>query len=85
MEQRTFFKNQREMACSLNLIIDAYWNEDLSEPEMMELVNKIYTNNREKMIKKGRFTKIVIQQCWKKRTNLITKIIACKWKDSSDV
>lgn len=75
METRTFYKNQRELACSLNSIIDSYWSEQISEQKMIELISKIYKNNDEKILKNGSYTKILLQQCGKKRINLISKII----------
>lgn len=75
MGYRTFCKNQRETAITINNIIDDYWNETLSEQEMKDGIFRIYKNNDDKIIRNGTYTKVIQQQCGKKRINLITRIL----------
>ena len=72
---RTFCKNQREAAITINKIIDDYWNQTLSEQEMKECIFCIYKNNDDKIIRNGTYTKIVQQQCGKKRISVMTKVL----------
>ena len=53
----------------INGIIDEYWCGKLSEKEMKEDILTLYENNKEKLFKDGQFTKIIQQQCGKKRIN----------------
>lgn len=75
MSIKSFYKNQREIASALNDIIDAYWNDELAEKLMIEHIGKIYANNEDKIVKDGQFTKILQQQCGKKRLDVIDKIV----------
>lgn len=75
MKIKSFCKNQREVAQTINEIIDAYWDEDISENDMIITIEKIYENNNEKIVKNGTYTKILQQQCGKKRLDVISKIL----------
>jgi uncharacterized protein (TIGR04540 family) len=78
VKYRTYCKNQREVASVINGIIDEYWSGKLSEKEMKEDVLTLCENNKEKLFKDGQFTKIIQQQCGKKRINVISKILKNK-------
>lgn len=75
MQIKSFCKNQREVAQTINEVIDAYWEELISEKEMIGFIEKIYLNNIDKVIKDGEYTKIIQQQCGKKRIDVISKIL----------
>lgn len=75
MQIKSFCKNQREVAQTINEVIDAYWEEQISEKEMIGFVEKIYLNNVDKVLKDGEYTKIIQQQCGKKRIDVISKIL----------
>lgn len=75
MEIRSFYRNQREVALVINEIIDAYWNEEMLEEEMIEGINKLYLYNSDKILKDNEYTKVIQQQCGKKRLNVISQII----------
>ena len=75
MQIKSFCKNQREVAQTMNEVIDAYWEELISEKEMIGFIEKIYFNNIDKVIKDGEYTKIIQQQCGKKRIDVISKIL----------
>ncbi len=75
MQIKSFCKNQREVAQTINDVIDAYWEELISEKEMIGFIEKIYLNNIDKVIKDGEYTKIIQQQCGKKRIDVISKIL----------
>lgn len=78
MKYRTYCKNQRDVAFVINGIIDEYWCGKFSEKEMKEDILTLYENNKEKLFKDSQFTKIIQQQCGKKRINVISQILKNK-------
>lgn len=75
MQVKLFYKTQRELAVSLNGIIDAYWNNELNEDALIQSVHDVYINNPSKILKAGDFTKVLQQQCGKRRLEIIDRII----------
>ena len=75
MVVKSFYKNQRELGEAINELLDLYWNNKLGEEFLIFNINKICMNNKEKVFKDGRFTKILQQQCGKKRLEVIEKVI----------
>nr|WP_144557881.1 TIGR04540 family protein [Shouchella miscanthi] len=75
MEVKLFYRTQRDLAVDLNKLIDSYWNEDVKENELVATVKYIYENNTEKLIKNNEFTKVVQQQCGKRRLIVVEKIL----------
>lgn len=78
MQFKSFCKNQREVAQTINDVIDSYWETTTTEQDMISIIKKIYENNVDKIIKDGEFTKVLQQQCGKKRLDVISKIIELK-------
>lgn len=70
-----FYRSQVEVAAALCEIIDCYWNNEMKEKYMIESIKKILCNNKEKIIKEGKYTTIVRQKCGKRRLEIIEKII----------
>lgn len=75
MIAKSFYKNQRELAEAFNNLIDMYWEDKLDEKLLFENVSNIFENNKSKILKDNKFTKILQQQCGKKRLNIIEKIV----------
>ncbi len=75
MQVKLFYKTQRELAVSLNGIVDAYWNDELNEDTLIKSVQDVYINNPNKMFKEGEFTTVLKQQCGKRRLEVIERII----------
>ncbi|XOS91183.1 TIGR04540 family protein [Brevibacillus laterosporus] len=75
MEIKLFYKTQRDLANVLNSIVDAYWENTMSEEELMKNVSDIYTNNSKKILKQNDFTTILKQQCGKRRLEVIERIL----------
>lgn len=75
MVVKRFYRTQRDLAKAINEVVDAYWQESLTEEELISDVHSMYLNNSEKLIKNGVFTKIVQQQCGKRRLLLVMKIM----------
>ncbi|MCG5252480.1 MULTISPECIES: TIGR04540 family protein [Brevibacillus] len=75
LEIKLFYKTQRELASALNSIVDAYWENTLSEEDLMKKVSDIYTNNSKKILKQNDFTTILKQQCGKRRLEVIERIL----------
>ena len=78
MQIKMFYRTQRDLAAALNLIIDAYWNEEILEKELIENVKEMHRTNQEKLIKNDEFTKVVQQHCGKRRLSVVEKIIEMK-------
>lgn len=75
LQVKLFYKTQRELAVSLNEIVDAYWNNELNEETLIKSVHDLYINNPNKVLKDGEFTTVLKQQCGKRRLDVIDKII----------
>ncbi|WP_238985104.1 MULTISPECIES: TIGR04540 family protein [Bacillus] len=75
LELRLFYRTQRDLAIALNQLVDAYWQEEIKEDELIEGIKSMYEYNREKLIKDNEFTKVIQQQSGKRRLALIGKIL----------
>ncbi|MFD1203618.1 TIGR04540 family protein [Sporosarcina contaminans] len=75
MEVRLFYRTQRDLATALNKIVDAYWQEEIREDELIEGIKSMYEHNQEKLIKNNEFTKVVQQQSGKRRLAVVGKIL----------
>lgn len=73
-----FYKTQREIAEVINKIVDGYWDDGISEDEMIYKIKSIYINNPSKLIKDNDFTTILKQQCGKRRLEVVGKVIDLK-------
>ncbi|WP_061859501.1 TIGR04540 family protein [Priestia megaterium] len=80
MQLKLFYKTQRELAMALNIVIDAYWENEINEEILINKVNETYKNNRSKMIKGEDFTTVLKQQCGKRRLEVITNILKSNTK-----
>jgi uncharacterized protein (TIGR04540 family) len=86
VELKMFYRTQREVASAINGLIDAYWKEEIKEQRLIDGVNNIYGNNRDKLLKNNEFTKVVQQQCGKRRLEVVDKILkssTTNWKQPS--
>ncbi|MEK5233492.1 TIGR04540 family protein [Lysinibacillus sp. FSL K6-0232] len=75
MEVRLFYRTQRDLSTALNKIVDAYWQEEIREDELIEGIKSMYEHNQEKLIKNNEFTKVVQQQSGKRRLAVVGKIL----------
>lgn len=75
LQIKLFYKTQRELAISLNKIIDAYWNNEMDEVDFIQAIYNLYQNNTSKIFKGEDFTTVLKQQCGKRRLEVIEKII----------
>ncbi|WAG63076.1 TIGR04540 family protein [Clostridium estertheticum] len=71
----TYYKNQNDLGIALNFIIDNYWNNNITEKEMIEKINLIIQNNKEKILTKEGYLTVMVHKCGKKRLELISKIL----------
>ncbi|MBT2711597.1 TIGR04540 family protein [Pseudomonas sp. ISL-88] len=78
MELKLFYRTQRDLAVDLNKIVDSYWREEIKENELIDGIKNLYENNREKLIKDNQFTKVVQQQCGKRRLAVVGKVLDIK-------
>lgn len=78
MQLKLFYRTQRDLAVDLNKIIDSYWREEIKENELIDGIKNLYENNREKLIKDNQFTKVVQQQCGKRRLAVVGKVLDIK-------
>ncbi|WP_349769327.1 TIGR04540 family protein [Bacillus sp. NTK071] len=72
---KRFCKTQRELAVSINTVVDAYWDEDITEKKLLEEINKLHTQNKNKMIKGRDFTTVLKQHCGKRRLEVVDNIL----------
>ncbi|SFA93724.1 conserved hypothetical protein [Lentibacillus halodurans] len=75
MEVKLFQKTQRDLAASINLVIDEYWDDSISEKEMIDMIQKLYINNEDKFKRNGKYTTVLRQQCGKRRLNVVSKVL----------
>ena len=78
MSVRMFYKTQRELAGDLNELIDTYWNDTLSEHDLVEGIVKVYINNQDKLLNEQGFTTVISQQCGKRRIEVIRGVLIHK-------
>lgn len=75
MEVKLFQKTQRDLAESINLVIDKYWSDEIDETKMIELIYKLYVTNTNKFVKNGKYTTIIRQQCGKRRLEVVDQVL----------
>ncbi|MDN3451668.1 TIGR04540 family protein [Planococcus sp. APC 3906] len=72
---KMFYRTQRDLATAINQLVDAYWEEAISEQKLIAGIKEIHMNNQEKLIKDNDFTKIVQQHCGKRRLVIVKRVI----------
>ena len=78
VELKMFYRTQRDLAVDLNRLVDSYWQEEIKENELIDGIKNLYQHNQEKLIKDNEFTKVVQQQCGKRRLSVVGKILEIK-------
>lgn len=71
----TFFKTQKDLAKTVNEVIDSYWNGQLTEKHTLTYLKNVFENNKDKAYQNGEFSAVLRQRCGKKRLELIHKIL----------
>lgn len=82
MELKLFYRTQRDLALDLNQFVDAYWQEKISEDNLINGIRILYEHNQDKLIKNETFTTVVQQQCGKRRLAVVGKILEIKQENS---
>lgn len=75
MHIKLFYKTQRELAQSINSLIDSYWDDQLGEDLLIKSISDIYSNNENKVLKNGDFTTVLKQQCGKRRLEIVERVL----------
>ena len=75
MEVKAFYKSQVEVANVLSAVIYAYLEDKIEQNFMINSINKIVSNNKDKVMNAEGFTTVVKQKCGKRRLSIISKII----------
>jgi uncharacterized protein (TIGR04540 family) len=75
LELKIFHRTQRDLATAINSVIDKYWENEITEQQMIDTVKNLKINNPNKFIKDGKFTTIIRQQCGKRRLEVVQRII----------
>lgn len=70
-----FYRTQRDLAVDLNKLVDSYWQEEIKENVLIDGIKNLYEHNQEKLIKDNEFTKVVQQQCGKRRLVVVEKVL----------
>ena len=78
MELKLFHRTQRDLATTINQIIDEYWNDNISEEQMITTIKELHENNTNKFVKEEGFTTIIQQQCGKRRLEVVKSILNIK-------
>ncbi|WP_281862700.1 TIGR04540 family protein [Planomicrobium okeanokoites] len=78
MEIKMFYRTQRDVAVAINQLVDAYWKEKIIEQKLIESIKDIHKNNQKKLLKDNEFTKVVQQQCGKRRLVIVERILEMK-------
>ena len=71
----TFYRNQKELAEGLKLVIDSYWNKETEEEALFKQIQEIVDRNKDKVYTEGDYGSVLKQRLGKKRLFVITKII----------
>lgn len=71
----TYFRSQKDLAKALIKLIDAYWNYELSEQDLISQVKEYIIKNEEKVYSAGDYTSVIKQRLGKKRLELLVKIL----------
>lgn len=73
----TYYKSQRDLANALIKVIDSYWEQNVTEVQLLEYLQTIYKNNSNKIIDENNKLKSVVKQrLGKKRLSLIIQILS---------
>lgn len=72
---KLFYRTQRDLAIAINELIDSYWENLISEDQLIKDIKLISENNHEKLLKNSEYTKVVLQQCGKRRLSVVSKIL----------
>ncbi|MFS0559406.1 TIGR04540 family protein [Terribacillus sp. 179-K 1B1 HS] len=75
MKLKMFYRTQRDLASDLNMLVDTYWQGGIEENLLVDEIKSLYENNEEKILKDSQFTKVVQQQCGKRRLAVVEKIL----------
>lgn len=75
MEIKQFYRTQRDLAYALNDLVDSYWADGINDEELTEAIKNLHENNPDKLCKGNEFTKVVQQQCGKRRLLVVGKIV----------
>jgi uncharacterized protein (TIGR04540 family) len=75
LELKLFYRTQRDLAMALNQLVDAYWNEEIIEKQLINGVKNLYENNENKLMKNNQFTTVLQQQCGKRRLAVVERIL----------
>ncbi|WFB59691.1 TIGR04540 family protein [Paenibacillus sp. BR1-192] len=76
LELKLFYRTQRELATAINEIVDAYWDDNVSEDLLKKNIANIYINNPQKILKQAEFTTILKQQCGKRRLEVVERVLS---------
>lgn len=75
MDIKAFQKTQRELASTINQVIDTYWKDGIDEAEMVNHIKTLYSLNSSKFKKDNTYTTILLQKCGKRRLEVVEQII----------
>lgn len=71
----TYFKSQKDLALALIQLIDNYWNNELSEENLISKLSELSAKNKEKLMVDNEYSSVVKQRLGKRRIDLLNKII----------
>lgn len=71
----TYFKSQKDLAVALSKLIDNYWSYELSEENLINLINELSSKNKEKLFVDGNYSSVLKQRLGKRRIELLNKVL----------
>lgn len=72
---KLFHRTQRDLATAINQTIDEYWNDNITEYQMITTIRELHENNTNKFVNKEGFTTIIQQKCGKRRLEVVEKVL----------
>lgn len=75
MELKLFYRTQRDLALAINKVVDAYWIDEINEQDLLKNIQYLYENNYFRMLKNGEFPSVLLQQCGKRRLQIVERIL----------
>jgi uncharacterized protein (TIGR04540 family) len=84
MEIKKFYKTQRELALTINHLIDQYWADVYTEEQLNHTLEMLYLHNTAKVFKQGKFTTVLKQVCGKRRLEVVSHILDSEYDERSE-
>ncbi|EIJ81291.1 hypothetical protein PB1_00040 [Bacillus methanolicus PB1] len=79
LQLKMFYRTQRDLATAINKTVDAYWNDEIEEKQLVKTIRALHKNNPNKLLKEEKFTTVIQQHCGKRRLEVVKRILDINW------